>query len=86
MSYRNGEIRSPYLTAQEPLDVQDRHFLDCIERGLLPTTHGENGAAVVRVLEGAEISLREGRTVDLDGIIATNGHSKVQPPDAALAV
>ncbi len=87
MSYRNGEIRSPYLTAQEPLDVQDRHFLDCVERGLVPATHGENGAAVVRVLEGAEISLREGRAVDLDGAtVATNGHTKLQPPDAALAV
>ncbi len=86
MSYRNGEIRSPYLTAQEPLDVQDRHFLDCVEHSLVPATHGGNGAAVVRVLEGAEISLREGRAVDLDAALATNGHSQIQPPDAALAV
>jgi predicted dehydrogenase len=84
MSYRNGEIRSPYLTAQEPLDIQDRHFLDCVEQGLQPTTHGENGAAVVRVLEGAEVSLREGRSVDLDSLVATNGRSHPFPA-ASLA-
>jgi predicted dehydrogenase len=84
MSYRNGEIRSPYLTAQEPLDIQDRHFLDCVEHGLRPSTHGENGAAVVRVLEGAEISLREGRSVALDDVLATNGRSHAAAP-ASLA-
>jgi predicted dehydrogenase len=84
MSYRYGEIRSPYLTAQEPLDIQDRHFLDCVEDGLLPTTNGENGAAVVRVLECAEISLREGRPVALDEVVAPNGRTHA-PPGAALA-
>jgi predicted dehydrogenase len=82
MSYRYGEIRSPYLTAQEPLDIQDRHFLDCVAGGLLPATHGENGAAVVRVLECAEISLREGRSVSLDEVGASNGHAV---PRTALA-
>jgi predicted dehydrogenase len=82
MSYRNGEIRSPFVSAQEPLDIQDRHFLDCVERGRLPATDGANGAAVVRVLECAEISLREGRAVAIEEVPATNGRSHALPGTA----
>jgi predicted dehydrogenase len=66
MSYRYGDISSPYLVAQEPLDVQDRHFISCILEAKVPSTDGENGAAVVRVLEAAQISLLEDRPVVLN--------------------
>lgn len=65
LSYRYGDISSPYLVSQEPLDVQDRHFLDCVRTGMVPLTDGENGAAVVRVLEAAQVSLAEDRPVSL---------------------
>lgn len=67
LSYRYGEIRSPYLKTEEPLDVQDRHFVDCVATGRVPRTDGANGSAVVRVLESAEISLRSGEAT-------RNGH------------
>lgn len=76
MSYRYGEIRSPFIDALEPLDVQDRHFLDCVANELVPTTDGANGEAVVRVLECAEISLREGRAVDVhEPVTRVNGRA-----------
>ena len=76
MSYRYGEIRSPYIDALEPLDVQDRHFLDCVANKLVPTTDGANGEAVVRVLECADISLREGRAVDVhEPVTPVNGRA-----------
>ncbi len=65
LSYRYGDISSPYLVAQEPLDVQDRHFVTCVREGTEPLTGGENGTAVVRVLEAAQVSLAEDRPVAL---------------------
>ena len=49
----------------EPLRVQDRHFLDCVQTGMHPLTDGANGLAVVEVLEAAQRSMREGVAVRL---------------------
>jgi predicted dehydrogenase len=68
MTYRYGDIRSPYISFEEPLSVQDRHFVNCIKDGLEPRTSGSNGLAVVKVLEAADVSLREGTRVFLDRI------------------
>lgn len=65
MSYRYGEIRSPHIEFEEPLSVQDRHFVACVRDSGSPRTAGENGLSVVQVLECADISLREGRRVHL---------------------
>lgn len=65
MSYRVGDIHSPYLRFEEPLLVQDRGFVSSVARGEQPPTDGENGFAVVQVLEAAQISLRAGRPVYL---------------------
>jgi predicted dehydrogenase len=63
MSYRYGDILVPLVAADEPLAVQDRHFVDCITNGSAPLTDGENGLAVVQVLEAAQLSRRLGRPV-----------------------
>jgi len=65
MSYRNGSITSPYIEFEEPLLVQDRHFLECISTGATPQTDGGDGLAVVRVLEAAERSLQTGGLVEV---------------------
>ena len=64
-TYRYGGVSSPYINFQEPLRVQDRHFLDCIGFGERPSTDGQNGLAVVRVLEAADESMRQGRPIQL---------------------
>lgn len=66
MSYRYGDITSPFVAFQEPLGVQDAHFLECISQKKQPLTDGKNGLAVVRTLEATELSLREGRPVELN--------------------
>lgn len=66
MSYRYGDITSPFLNFEEPLAVQDRHFVDCAQSGKQPRTDGYNGLAVVEVLEAARVSALEGRPVRLD--------------------
>ncbi len=65
MSYRYGDITSPYIDFEEPLAIQDAHFIDCIGNDSRPLTDGHNGLAVVQVLEAASVSLREGRPVHL---------------------
>jgi predicted dehydrogenase/acetyltransferase-like isoleucine patch superfamily enzyme len=43
----------------EPLEVECRHFLDCIRTGERPRTDGAEGLRVLEVLEAAERSMRE---------------------------
>jgi predicted dehydrogenase len=60
LSIRVGDIYIPKIDMVEPLKVECMHFLDCIEKGERPLTDGECGLQVLRVLEAAEQSLREG--------------------------
>ena len=50
VSYRTGDIISPFVPFREPLSVQDREFVDCIRTGVRPATPGERGLDIVRVL------------------------------------
>ena len=59
-SYRYGDIYTPYLENHEPLNLECRHFLDCILKGETPISGGEDGLNVVRVLEAAQHSLKNG--------------------------
>jgi predicted dehydrogenase len=68
MSYRYGDVVAPYVAVNEPLSVEDQHFLDCVVHGGRPRTDGANGLAVVEVLEAAETSLRENRPVRIDEV------------------
>ncbi len=73
MSYRYGDILSPNVPFEEPLAVEDRHFIDAVRRLAECRTPGSSGLAVVRVLEAADRSILEGRAVRL---------GEVQPADA----
>ena len=59
-SIREGEIVIPRVVLGEPLRAECEHFLDCVESGKPPLTGGEQGMAVVRVLEAIERSARNG--------------------------
>ncbi|WP_432482035.1 Gfo/Idh/MocA family protein [Kineococcus esterisolvens] len=65
MTYRYGDIHSPYIPFSEPLRLEDQHFVDSVRDGTRPLTDGEAGLEVVRTLEAASTSLREGRAVSL---------------------
>jgi predicted dehydrogenase len=67
-SYRYGDIMVPFVPPDEPLAVQDRHFVECATTGAAPQTDGENGLAVVETLEAAQLSRRLGRPVLLDEV------------------
>jgi hypothetical protein len=70
VSYHLGAVVSPVVGAAEPLAVQDGSFVRCVIRGTHPPSDGRAGIAVVRALEAAQLSMRQGRTVHLDEIDA----------------
>ena len=43
VTYRTGDITSPYVEFVEPLLVQDSHFIDCVRTGRRPDTLGDRG-------------------------------------------
>jgi predicted dehydrogenase len=60
MQIRVGDLVVPSLRFSEPLQTECQHFVDCIRNGRRPLTDGWNGLKVVKVLEAAEQSLRQG--------------------------
>jgi UDP-2-acetamido-3-amino-2,3-dideoxy-glucuronate N-acetyltransferase len=48
------------LPKEEPLALECRHFLDCVQTRSNPRTDGENGVRVLRILEACGKSVREG--------------------------
>jgi predicted dehydrogenase len=59
-SYRSGDIRSPRIADTEALQMEMRHFIDCVNTGVRPRSDGEAGLRVVRVLDAGMRSLRAG--------------------------
>jgi predicted dehydrogenase len=62
VTYRTGDIISPFVPFREPLMVQDEEFVECIRTGLPSTTPGERGLDIVRVLTATDVALATGRT------------------------
>jgi predicted dehydrogenase len=60
VGYRIGDMHAPNLDSFEALNVEAAHFLDCIANGTRPDTPGDLGLQVVRILEAATQSMREG--------------------------
>lgn len=63
LSYRAGDVISPYLETFEPLNVEMRHFIDCCLNHKKPKTDGYSGLRVVKALEAAEKSMRNNSIV-----------------------
>jgi predicted dehydrogenase len=60
LTYRYGGIAIPHVPVHEPLRRQCEHFLECARSNTRPLSDGRSGLNVVRVLESAEFSLRNG--------------------------
>ncbi len=54
---RDGDIVIPHVEPTEPLREELAHFVDCVTTRRDPIASGEDGAAIVRVLEWAEHEL-----------------------------
>jgi predicted dehydrogenase len=62
--YRDGDITVPFLRSEEPLRLEDAHFLDCIRTGARPRSDGWQGLKVVDILETASKSLYNGGSME----------------------
>ena len=70
VAYRTGDMWAPQLEVAEALSVEAAHFVDCVTSGTRPTTDGEAGLRVVRLLEAAtESMLDRGRLVSPQGVV-----------------
>ena len=66
ISYRTGDLWSPMVAADEALQVEARHFLECIRGNEQPLTGAEKGLELVQILEAADQSLMgRGEPVEL---------------------
>ena len=65
VSYRAGDVWVPKLDTSEALKGVSREFLAAISEKRPPLTDGHAGLRVVRLLEAAQQSIKEGRTVKL---------------------
>ncbi|MEM7321529.1 MAG: Gfo/Idh/MocA family oxidoreductase [Actinomycetota bacterium] len=65
LSYRYGDIVSPYIDFREPLQVEMNAFINSIRSEGPASTNGRRGRDVVAVLCAAEESQRTGQWVDV---------------------
>jgi predicted dehydrogenase len=60
VSYRSGDVHIPKLEANEALRAEAQYFVECIEKDREPFNNGLSGLQVVRLLEAADESMRNG--------------------------
>ncbi len=66
VSYRSGDMWSPRIPESEALKTELNYFHDCICNGATPFNDGLAGLRIVKMLEAAELSVKDrGKTVQL---------------------
>ena len=63
--YRSGDISIPKFDTIEALEFEANHFINCINNNEQPLSDGKSGLEVVKILEACNISIKEGRKVNL---------------------
>jgi predicted dehydrogenase len=67
IGYRAGDMWAPQLGRTEALQAEARHFIECIAGRRTPTTDGQAGLRIVRLLEAASRSMeQQGRLVSVN--------------------
>jgi predicted dehydrogenase len=59
VSYRSGDVWSPKVEQAEALKVELGYFVDCVRNDKTPSNDGAAGLRVVRLLEAADLSLKD---------------------------
>lgn len=66
LTYRYGEIVSPYVPGAEPLTRELTHFIESVQNGSPPRAGGLAGLAVVEALEAADRAMAQGTIVPVE--------------------
>lgn len=73
-SYHYGDAYVPYIKQDEPLKLECANFIESIREGTEPVTDGKLGLEVVRILEAANLSLKQqGACITLEEPAAPRG-------------
>jgi predicted dehydrogenase len=83
LSYRYGDILSPYIRSAEALAVEDRHFVGCIQNGTVPESDGVSGLSVVAVLDAIDRAMRQATSVAVDYFGDSSGADRPSLSQAA---
>jgi predicted dehydrogenase len=66
VSYRSGDMWAPKVDQTEALKLESAHFIDCIMNDRLPLNNGAAGYRVVKMLEAADLSVKQrGKLIEL---------------------
>ncbi len=65
LAVRVGDVYIPKINYKEPLKEECLHFIDCLLKNKKPKSDGWSGYQVVKVLESAEKSLKEGKEIEI---------------------
>jgi predicted dehydrogenase len=57
-SYKYGDITKPLVDNAEPLEIECRHFIDCIENNRVPKSDGAHGMRVIKIIESIQRSIK----------------------------
>jgi predicted dehydrogenase len=60
LTVRQGDVHIPRIDMAEPLELECRHFIECIQQGKTPRSDGPSALKVVELLEAASASLHHG--------------------------
>lgn len=60
VSYRSGDVYIPKLEVTEALKAEAQYFIECVEKDQEPFNNGLSGLQVVRLLEAADESMKNG--------------------------
>jgi predicted dehydrogenase len=66
VGYRAGDMLAPQLDLTEALQIESKHFVECITRDRRPLSDGQAGMRIVRLLEAASQSMTQrGQPVEI---------------------
>ncbi len=60
LAIRDGEISIPNIKYKEPLNKEVSHFIECISSNTKPVSDSSGGIEVLRFLEAAQMSIKNG--------------------------
>ena len=60
VSYRSGDMWAPKIDQTEALAAEAKYFVECVSNGKKPINDGHAGWRVVKILEAADRSLKQG--------------------------
>jgi len=63
--HRAGDVFIPKIDFKEPLEIEARHFIDCIKTKTEPLTSARRALPSVKILESVQESIKQGKWIDL---------------------